>query len=436
MKRAIVRRKYIALSVILKSPLSVLSGADIYTDMDVLRNGRGEVFIPGTSLAGAFRSYLRLKRQEPGIFGYSEEPEDVKESREIKSRMSQITISDLYFTGKTVVSVRDGVRLGEEKVAEDKGRFDQEIIETGAEGVMYLSCTIREQDDSDEFEQLMRKLVQAVQAGEIRFGARKNRGFGRLSVQKIYESEFDASTAEKWLEFEKDPKNLSSYERRTGVCEWLGDRRTFAADKYIFLSVPLCLTGGISIRRYSANPGQADYEQITCNGKPVVPGSSWNGMIRAEARDILRELGCCDEKRLLEQWFGYVGENRARQSMVLVGESILTGSKALPMTRNQVDRFSAAAKSGALYSEISYYGGKTVLSIGVEKNETENYQALLGLLLLIIEEIRAGEVAVGGQTAVGRGIFSGDGRVEFSEKIDEAGCKRALAKVVREEAAV
>ena len=55
-KNKIIRRYYLAAEVYLRSPLALSSGENEVSDMDVLKNGKGEVFIPGTSVAGAFRS--------------------------------------------------------------------------------------------------------------------------------------------------------------------------------------------------------------------------------------------------------------------------------------------------------------------------------------------------------------------------------------------
>ena len=46
-------------------------------------------------------------------------------------------------------------------------------------------------------------MLRGVQAGDIRFGTKKNRGFGRLRIEHVYKAEFDASSREQWLESQK-----------------------------------------------------------------------------------------------------------------------------------------------------------------------------------------------------------------------------------------
>ena len=118
--------------------------------------------------------------------------------------------------------------------------------------------------------------------------------------------------------------------------------------------------------------------------------------------------------------------------MCIRDRSILKGARELPLTRTQIDRFTASAKNGALYSEISRAGGTTFLTIRVNKKNKE-YMAILGLLLLVVEDIQSGYAAVGGMTAVGRGIFSPVEHFTFSENVDEEECNKALAQLIKEE---
>lgn len=425
MTHAVIKRIYYAFELELDSPLSISNGRDDFTDSDLLRDGNGTPFIPGSSVAGAFRSYLGLQKKQAGILGFL---------NDMDGRISSVFISDIFFSGKTVVSARDGIRLGEDKIAIKGGKFEREVIETGAKTTMYISCQVREGESCKEFETAVKTLLLAVDQGEIRFGGRKNRGYGRMHVCSVHEAEFDASSVEKWLGFEEDPRNTASYQEHYTLNEWTTGEELLPG-KYVFLEIPLRLKGGISIRKYSTRPGDADYEHLTCNEKAVIPGSSWNGLIRSAAGQILQELGYKNWEDYLRNWFGFVDvdDQKAKQSLVVIEESVLEGGNMLSMTRNQVDRFDASTKSGALYTELSYVGGTTTLRMGIYKDREMKYLSLIGLLLLIIKDIEEGYAAVGGQTAVGRGIFTGEGPIHFSEAVEERGCEEAFYRCIREE---
>lgn len=449
-ENVIVKRIYYVAQLSLQSPLALSGGNSENTDMDVLRNGKGELFIPGTSLAGAFRCYLEEKKNTEGFFGYADGE---------KGAMSSIHISDVYFDSKPIVSVRDGVQLSENKTVENK--FDMEIIETGAGGKLYVEYILRENDLKDDLkrnpEEDFAAIIQGINTGEIRLGGNKNRGFGRLRVEKIWQNIFEAKNVEEWITFCKNGHDASNSSEGEDCISWLNNHLNevdFDTPEYIRCSIPLRLTGGISIRRYSARPDKADYEHITCHMnpadpehsvRPVIPGTSWNGAIRADIRDILSQIGCSSAKirELLQCWFGYVdvsGESKeeepsARQSMVIIGESVLEGGEDVPMTRNKINRFDSSTIESALYSEIMHCGGKTTLEIMIRagrKNETENRKyalALLAILRLVVQDITKGYLAVGGQTSIGRGIFTLAGEPTLSAASEKDIWKEAQRKL-------
>lgn len=433
----ILKRYYITAEIELASPLALSNGSEENTDSDVLCNGKDEAFIPGTSVAGAFRNYLDNKKDKPGIFGYSVNMGNDKDD----GRMSTVFISDIYLKG-TNVTERDGVKLNYGKTVDNK--FDYEIVETGASGTLKIEQVVREKDIiSDEDMSVIDKnvfgeistLLSALDAGEIRFGSKKNRGCGWIKVNKVYRRSFSAGECKEWIEYCGNPqKEYSSADEWTDWKKELNEK-----SKYISIKIPLRLTGGISIRKYSAKPQQSDYEHITIKDTvsdkkiPVIPGSSWNGAVRSQARRIMEELEIPAIDQKIETWFGTDAGNAGkktnkkrnkktdmRQSMVVFKESIIEGAKELPITRNRVNRFDASTVDGALYSETSYFGGKTELEILVRKEEdkdgmdTSGFKPLLGLLMLVIKELEKGYLAVGGQTAVGRGIFESNGEAEFS----------------------
>ncbi len=437
-KNPVIERTYYYVKVRLASPISIHGSDSYYTDGDVLVNGNGEPFIPGSSIAGALRGYLGKGSKDKCVYGFSDGD---------KGQMSSVFISDVFFGSEIKIGVRDRVALGAGKTVQNK--FDLQMIETGAAGIMRFEYVKRKEDpkeDPFDFKTEFVNLVYGIEKGEIRFGADKTRGFGRLKVESIAEKSFAAELLTEWMEF--CPSDETKLEWKTFE-EW-SEKHAEPKTRYVSVTVPLRLTGGISIRRYSTRPDAADFEHLTCNGDPVIPGSSWNGAIRSDAKRILTELGCKGIEDKLNEWFGFVkvnsgtGKNtddtfeeeddKAQQSMIVIGESILKGSKAVPMTRNKINRFTGGTVSGALYSEIAYFGGTTDLEILIKKDGSGMYKPLLGLISLVIKDIAAGYVSVGGQTAVGRGIFEPNGEASYQDGAEEIilkGCLEELVNVIK-----
>ena len=407
----------------IEEPLCVSGGTDAATDMDVIKDFDGHPFVPGSSAAGAFKHYLEECGENTSLLGGGSGDD---------SRMSPLLISDLRFEADgDMIDERDGVKL-ENKRAVDGSKFDMEIVKIGTTGTLELELNIREKDkDSREIEwkdQVLR-ILGAVNAGDIRLGARKTRGFGRLSVTEVWKKAFSKDNVESWLEYM--PGNTDGF---TSV---IVDKEENQA---LFASIvfPLRLSGGISIRRYSARPGAADYETLTVNGpdrnvSAVVPGSSWNGAIRSRAGEILSDFGVGNVTNILREWFGYVDEKErtAKQSQVYIRESLIRGGTELEMVRNKIDRFSGGMAEGSLYRERSYFEGDLELELRVKKT-CPDWKALCGLLLLIAKDIEKGYLPVGGQTAVGRGIFESGGEEKNVSRTEEQEYMHALAEFIIE----
>lgn len=424
----IIRRRYVFIKVNAISPISISNGENENTDSDIITNGKGEYFIPGSSMAGAFRNYLGIPKDKDCIYGFSKSKD---------GRMSSIFISDLYFSNDKQItkSVRDGVALSMEKTVENK--FDMEVLEPGISGVIRLEIVERDGDKYD-FDKSVTQIISGLNSGEIRLGANKNRGFGRFEVTGIAERSFDKNNKKDWIDFCRDGIDDLVDTDYEPYKLWI-EGKIVDSGKYVKCTQSLILRGGISIRRYSAKPGKADYEHITSNGKPVIPGTSWNGAIRSDAVRILKSLGIKDSKTLLEKWFGHVRigvkEDKARQSTVIFSESVIEGARPVPMTRNRINRFTGGTKEGALYSEIAYFDGKTTLEFLVRKDEESCYKALIGILWLVLKDISKGYVAVGGQAGIGRGIFSLDPEnpeMEIGDSVDKKECLTALYNLVKE----
>lgn len=450
--KEIKKRVYYALDVTLASPLNVSSGQDLFSDSDVMRNGDSELFVPGTSLAGAFRNALKLAGDRPGIMGYACEQE---------GRMSGMFLSDLYFEetgGETEVSIRDGVKLADDKNVENK--FDMEIIETGAKGTIFLNFIVREEgkkrsqagentdaeyeagQEESVFERAVSEIILRLQSGVIRIGSNKTRGFGRLRIEKIYRKEFSEDNLEDYISFKKNFRETGRYDEIQDFDSWKKSKLEEAGElpgetEYITIEVPLKLNGGISIRRYSAQPEAPDFEHITCNGEPVIPGSSWNGAIQSGIRKILKELGYENYRALMEDWFGSIKKGSvtgiSRASAVVFSESIICGAQKVPVTRNSINRFDASTKDGALYSEIAWFGGETTLEISVRKDESRRYKEFLSILRFVIQDIQEGYMSVGGQVSIGRGIFEKNGEVTVKGAGDSQYSSEALLETLEQQ---
>ena len=369
-------RVYYQLKIKLASPLSIGSGESESTDHDVFIDGNGNPVIPATSISGVLRAFVGGVAAVE-LFG------EIAKKEGDKTIPSKIRVYDARCTkgDKDYITNRDFVKL-KEKVAVKGAKFDCQVVETGAEFVSYcelLDCT---------YENVLEAAFAALNNGEIGLGAKTTRGFGRvnLSVKKRVFKDVD-----NWLDF-----------KMFNESEWASQQPLILKDTIsdkVVMHVGLRSLGGLSIREYSTDIDMPDYKTLSLKMQsdysPVIPGSSWAGAFRDKCSQILT-----DEE--ITEFFGDVDEitKTAVKSQIRFSESILSGGTPKDVTRNSIDRFSGATKSGALYTERTYYYGETSLTITFPYNER-----LISAIGVCLADLHNGFLSVGGLSSIGRGLF-------------------------------
>ena len=408
MANQVLKKSVYYIYATLASPLALSMGDGTLTDQDVLRNFEGEPFVPGSSIAGAMRAYIEKDKTEDCIFGFGTD----------KGKMSSAFVSDFLFEGVVSTRVRDSVKLRDGKVAETGAKFDMEVIDTGAKGYFTLELITRERDNPEMMEKQIKKIFLGWQKNEIRLGSKKTRGYGEVRINDVLLKEY---TKENILEYKEAylnaPINQSGYLNKgfTNVTEEYLTSQEKLAGKYLTISMPLRLQGGISIRQYAAKKEEPDFVHVTANNKPVVPGTSFTGAIRSRLHDLLIDLKVANPNEVLQELFGMVSKETAKKSQIVISECIIENSISLTIVRNGISRFESGTKDGALFKERSYVGGETTLHIQIQREKDAEGKA--GLILLVLKDIAEGLLAVGGQTSVGRGIFVGDGNISIENQL-------------------
>lgn len=403
----------------LLSPISIGNGDDLLTDHDCLRNSKGMPFIPGSSLAGVFSHYLG----EEMLALFTPKIEDEYKQSPYYISDANIVLDDKKRNVST--SIRDGVKLKPDKIAEDGAKFDFEIVESSTKFDFRIEVIVRDHDNIDKMKKVVDVILHGLNSGEILLGYKSKRGYGKVKIEDVKIKEFTKNSLEEMLLFDK--YQMDKYDQYS-----IPDIDN--ENKYDYMQVHLRQVGGISIRKYSATAGEVDFEHVTSNGKPVIPGTSWNGLIRRQIAEYLDDdiiSNCCVK---INDWFGEAKkrDTTGRASNIIIEESIIQDAKRIQITRNKISRFSAGVSNRALFSEVSYFNGDTVLGIKVKKSieEDPDNSRIIGLLSLVIKDIDNGFIALGGQTAIGRGLFK---VLKVTLNGNEFNLDTAISKVLRGE---
>jgi CRISPR/Cas system CSM-associated protein Csm3 (group 7 of RAMP superfamily) len=421
------------------------------SDAQVLRDGDGLPFIPGASLAGAARAFLRSRRVEGRLlellFG-GHEPSVLPGGAATAGRESDwwtslLIVDDAFPTGPRPAPVlRDSVRIdGKRGSAADQGKFDYEVLEPGTRFSLRLELILRRGLASQhvELRALVNALLDAFQFGEIRLGAHTRRGLGRVETDRWRVLDLDFREPQAVLRWLQDAVPGDDADERCAGAR-PGSAIPAPVTPYLHVSATLALGGPILVRAAPsgdmADPADRqfllhapDAVQFRSGGAPVVPGSSLAGVLRHRAERICRTLGA-DTARVdavIDDMFGPgFRDNQPpedhRASRLRVDEAPIVGSRAERQTRIKIDRLSGSPIGGALLEEMPAWPNEeapATLSVSLRLEapagaDPARANAERGLLLLLLKDLCTGDLPVGGGAAVGRGILRGiHGRIEW-----------------------
>lgn len=437
-------KKYYKITFKLSSPLSIGCGEGEWTDRDIVRDGRGVPYVPGSALAGAYRSLFSDKTAEK-YFGPELTSQRIEQSSKYGKNLlwdSDICVYDAYMVNQAegIVTKRDIVSLDEYKVAEPKAKADFEILEPGAEFITYIEQNmdiIQQQYVSDE-------IAFAWQQGKIWLGAKTGRGYGETIGIKVETKTFnltDQAQLKQWIKFDMySSRNEDTMWEIMSTSQCLSSmtpenqdyetvRKIYEKEEIILEKKECCVLnlfltqrGGISIRQYFTDNGKednekADYKQLTVKKRrsdleqdketPVIPGTSWAGAFRAQMGRLNPAFK--KEQPLAEIFFGSAKKNSkdSHKTRITFSESQIESGKWVTYTRNAIDRFTGGTVERALYTEKTYYNGNTTLKITCDftQIDSEDRTQFAKVLAASILDLHGGYMAVGGLTAVGHGLF-------------------------------
>lgn len=397
-----------------KTAFMVGSGDDEGSDSDILRTGDGEVFIPGTSLAGICRSYLEESNKSidiDNIFGTIKNKEE---------KESSIIFYDAFATEKVYTAVRDSVRL-ERRVSKSKCKFDYEIAEPKSTFDFRIEINYH---DADVERKICETIVYGFQKENIRIGAKTTRGFGVFSLDNVKYLSLDLNEKEdmkRYIDFDwKDVKD--DFKLIDGEED----------EVYVSLESKLALESFIFIRDYATldrvepvkDSKFVDAKTLTNRfGDVIIPGTAWAGVFRHHIGKVLEKAGYENKTQFLDDLFGYqtkdddIGKTKEvpkSKSNIFFTETMIKDEDIMMLnrTRTAVDRFSGSAlQTGALFTgRVAYKkeesGSKPIcLKIKIKKDFAE-LEFAKNLINICFKDIENGYLTVGGNASIGAGIFT------------------------------
>ncbi len=392
------------------TPLIMGKGEGEIIDKEIVR-GYGDVpYIPATAFVGVMKSYIRpnLNNEKERYFWGGEKDSDMQ---------SHFIVDDLLPINnetppKTII--RDGIRISPATgIVEDKKKFSYEVLEPGTRFIMRCEITLRESLQFNDFENSIRNILSALNASDISFGSMTMRGFGRIILEddwKVYHFNFSKGEGPIWLEYmatDMLPANKASVQ--------LTLHSTTRVTHALKIEALFNLKSSLIVGSYPSDTHLPDKVHIQSCGQPVLPGTSIRGAIRSRAERIINTLGGKSEE-LLNEVFGWVDDSpgfikkRAIKSLVIVEETILRNVEAEIQSRIKIDRFTGGTADTALFDSMPVWRGQggpqVVIKISM-REYSEEKRWIAGLLLQVMKDLWTGDLPIGGEKAIGRGVLQG-----------------------------
>lgn len=393
-------------------------------DMPILRDPDGQPFLPGTSLAGALRSHLAdvlggyRSSEDPRVaklFGVSRKSED--------GSQSPIIVYDSNPTEVVPVEIRDGVAIDPATgTAKANMKFDFEVLPAGTLFPIRIDLIVPDRASEAELLNLLILTLNGLTDGSIALGLRRSRGLGKLKVDRWAVVRHDLASREGWLGWvlsDHEKPECQTYssilEAVQAACPNL-NLHTEDQRKRFIINLNLRLQGDLLVRSAPNDAAAPDVVQLRSASKPVLPGTSLAGVLRAHALRISRLVRKAhnDAELWIDEIFGVHLEGdkkNTKASRLRVSEQFVEGARARRQARIAIDRFTGGVVNGALFDEEVVSGGS--LQAKLELRCPNNSE--IGLILLVVKDLLTGVLPVGGSSSVGRGFLCGTATVSFPE---------------------
>lgn len=447
--RKIVERHVVELQLELVSPAHLGNGDDEeLTDMSLLADllEPDRPIIAGTNLAGALRAAVRrwelghfrastpmqqnggIRELSHALFG---DPVDSRKSNATEQLQSPLIVDDALGAVNARIEVRDGLRLNpKSRTADEKGLYNCEFWQAGTTFDVRLELVISEEDDSAQLKKAFAIALQCLHDAEsqrtVTIGARKRRGFGVVKAKEWKYQSFQLKT-------------------RMGLRDWLNRRATtqksFEDIRATLLTGPLpakkgreftasgtfLIDGSLLIRSGSVKD-DLDIDMVHLhsirngNEVPILSGTTLGGALRSRCWAIAELIGGSPSiaDSIVEDLFGPMlddqnnmqRDKQPRASRVSIQDGLINGATSgderLIQSRVSIDRFTGGALDTALFDEQPVFGPQTngrdvVVPLSFTIHDPK--EAHIGLFLLALKDLATGDLPVGGEISVGRGLL-------------------------------
>lgn len=387
------------------SPVSIMNGEE-NLKIDPIT---GEFYIPGSSIAGAFRNYYekvidkRADKENNKLFGGK------------NSGMSQILFYDAQIcTGlndideknecievikKDKISQRPGIKIDKSFMTSEKGaKFQRKYLGEEVLFLFEISLNCYEDENYIKMQEDAERLIQAFANGDILLGNSKTVGFGKFSVISVYKKEADLSSFNGMINY------LLRGIKSVDITESILTREYESS--YVRFKIKAEIITPLLIKDEAIHlTDEPDGLNIKDSlGNSLIPGSSIKGALRAQSERIINTFPNID-REVFTNIFGKESQNgEGHISRLNCFDTKIVNIKKGVYNRIKSDYFTGGTVQSALMDEETVMGSVD-MECTLDKSDLEDYKKEVGLLLLVLRDLCTGDLNLGGGYAIGRGYL-------------------------------
>jgi len=415
-----------------EGPIHAGGGPDDLAWRQIARDINGIPYIPGASLAAAFRREIAsafspqsaARLFGPASAGQSGQPLLAVDHAPL---VNHAGITEIHYgiaapavSEPGAVRFLDGVEI---LPSGSQFRMSLELLQTGESAREDLTAALH--------------LLRCLESPEgLAVGSRRSRGWGRLrgiTDETGYRwtiRMFSMTSAHQllaWLAFGSEyelpdswPQTvLQGYLRAADMAKRLGCQLPApAAAPLLTVRVRLMVGGSLLIRAPAAGAADAaplDRTTFDARSVPlrqyVIPGTALAGALRRQCQRIVHSLAGSPSVAA-EQVIGSMFGDRSQESLLRVPDAPVTGAKVLRNARMRMDPWTGSAHQAPCVLEDALYGGEVEFTLTLKPPCSEREAATPGLtdahralLLLALRDLAQGRLVIGSGGGSGRGWF-------------------------------
>jgi len=397
---ALANGRYLLRYKVLMINKSVMNISDENNEPIILRDLENrQVYMPGTTIAGAFRSYVKNNKKinDNELFG--------------DKRLSRFFIYDSYAEFEKY-ETRPSVKIDERTGANKKnGKFDRAYISAGHKFNLNFEVYADSEEDKEIYKKVVYELLLALDNGDIMIGSYKSIGAGFMEIKDIFEEDIDLKDKKQLFSYLKKEEKYKRIEKSSLQYDDAENIVTFELKGN--LKTPILIKGNDSLD-YTRPDGE---NIINASGKYFIPGSSIKGVVRSESRKILKSL---NKGYIEKNIFGSSNNDEDKSaSKVRFFDAFIEKDLKAIYNRIKIDKFTGGVRKSAILNDEPLTGDIKIIAKYYcnyeeqDKDEKEKQckekeiNTAIGLISIIFKNIAIGEVAFGSGNSIGRGRVDG-----------------------------